>query len=60
MTLVKESREIINFIIDQRRLSNDVHDDLLDMLLHAEYEDGTTMTNEQLIDENINSVCGRT
>ena len=51
MKLVKESRSIINTIIDQRRESDDEHDDLLDMLLSAKYEDGTTMTNEQLIDE---------
>ncbi len=51
MKLVKESRNIINTIIDQRRESHDQHDDLLDMLLSAKYEDGTTMTNEQLIDE---------
>ncbi|MDO5979424.1 cytochrome P450 [Flavivirga spongiicola] len=51
MKLVKESRGIINTIIDQRRESDDEHDDLLDMLLSAKYEDGTTMTNEQLIDE---------
>ncbi|MDO5972445.1 cytochrome P450 [Flavivirga aquimarina] len=51
MKLVKESRDIINTIIDQRRASEDEHDDLLDMLLSATYEDGSTMTNEQLIDE---------
>lgn len=51
MKLVKESRSIINTIIDQRRVSDDEHDDLLDMLLSAKYEDGTTMTNEQLVDE---------
>mgnify|MGYP000545434066 FL=1 len=49
--LVQESRSIINAIIVQRRKSKEKHDDLLDMLLHAQYEDGTTMTNEQLIDE---------
>ncbi|GAA3601815.1 cytochrome P450 [Flavivirga amylovorans] len=51
MKLVKESRNIINTIIDQRRESKEAHDDLLDMLLSANYEDGTSMTNEQLIDE---------
>lgn len=51
MKLVKESREIIEIIINQRRDSKENHDDLLDMLLHAQYEDGTTMSNEQLIDE---------
>ena len=51
MKLVKESQDIINAIIDKRRQSTEEHDDLLDMLLHAQYEDGTTMTNKQLIDE---------
>jgi len=52
MALVQESRDIINKVIDERRLSDEDHDDLLDMLLKAKYEeDGTSMTNEQLIDE---------
>ncbi len=52
LTLVKESRDIINTVIDERRNSDKEHDDLLDMLLKAKYEDdGTSMTNEQLIDE---------
>jgi len=51
MTLVKESRQIINSIIEARRRSSAQHDDLLDMLIHAQYEDGTVMTNDQLIDE---------
>ncbi|MFK7747287.1 MAG: cytochrome P450 [Kordia sp.] len=52
MVLVKESRDIINKVIDERRASKGEHDDLLDMLLKAKYEDdGTSMTNEQLIDE---------
>lgn len=49
--LVKESRAIINSIIEERRASNNTHDDLLDMLLNSQYEDGTKMTNTQLIDE---------
>ncbi len=51
MKLVKESRSIINAIIEQRRRSEEEHDDLLDMLLSAKYEDGTHMSNNQLIDE---------
>lgn len=52
LKLVEESRDIINKVIDERRASKDEHDDLLDMLLKAKYEDdGTSMTNEQLIDE---------
>ena len=51
MKLVKESRAIINTIIDERRNSKEVQDDLLDMLLNAKYDDGSSMTNDQLIDE---------
>lgn len=51
MTLVKESRDIINSLIEARRASKENHDDLLDMLMHAKYEDGSSMTNNQLIDE---------
>jgi cytochrome P450 len=52
MVLVQESQKIINKVIDERRVSEKEHDDLLDMLLKAKYEeDGTSMTNEQLIDE---------
>ncbi|WP_298508574.1 cytochrome P450 [uncultured Kordia sp.] len=52
LKLVEKSREIINKVIDERRVSDATHDDLLDMLLKAKYEDdGTSMTNEQLIDE---------
>lgn len=51
MKLVKESQDIINSVIEKRRKSVDEHDDLLDMLLKAQYEDGSTMTNKQLIDE---------
>ena len=51
MAMVKESRDIINDIIEERRASKEFHDDLLDMLLSAQYEDGSYMTNEQLIDE---------
>lgn len=51
MKLVKESQNIINTILQQRRASKTQHDDLLDMLIHAKYENGSTMTNKQLIDE---------
>jgi len=49
--LVKESRDIIETIIIQRKTTNKEHDDLLQMLLDAKYEDGSSMTNDQLIDE---------
>ena len=51
MALVKESRNIINTIIEKRKHSEEHHDDLLDMLLHAKYDDGSSMSNDQLIDE---------
>lgn len=51
MKLVAESRKIINTIIEERRQSNQNHSDLLEMLLTAQYEDGSTMNNDQLIDE---------
>jgi cytochrome P450 len=46
-----EAREILLEIIEERRLLGNAPDDLLQMLLDSRYEDGTTMTNEQLIDE---------
>ena len=51
MKLVKESRGIINAVIENRKQSKELHDDLLDMLLKAKYEDSSPMTNDQLIDE---------
>ena len=51
MKLVKESRSIINAVIENRKQSKESHDDILDMLLNAKYEDGLSMTNNQLIDE---------
>jgi cytochrome P450 len=49
--LIDESREILRNIITKRRKSTTQHQDLLDMLLHSTYEDGTFMEEEQLIDE---------
>ncbi len=37
--------------IEERRKSNEKHDDLLDMLLETRYEDGSGMTDQQLRDE---------
>lgn len=51
LKMVKESRVIIFDIIAQRRLAKESHDDLLQMLLDARYEDGSGMTDDQLIDE---------
>lgn len=47
----KEVRAILEEMIETRRTSETEYDDLLDMLLQAEYEDGSHMSNEQLIDE---------
>ena len=52
LKLSKESRQLILNIINKRRESNETHDDLLDMLLAVTYEDdGSVMSDEQLIDE---------
>ncbi len=50
----QESRAIILRIIQERRASGKSHDDLLDMLLAARYEDnGEGMTDQQLLDESL-------
>jgi len=48
---VQGSRNILQEFIDDRRKSDQTYNDLLDMLLSATYEDGSSMSNEQLIDE---------
>ncbi|MDN3676097.1 cytochrome P450 [Flavobacterium paronense] len=50
--LAIESDAIINEIIANRKLSNQEHNDLLNMLLETRYEDsGEAMATQQLIDE---------
>lgn len=49
--LVDEARDILRTIITNRRESNSEPGDLLDMLLHSTYEDGTHMEDDQLVDE---------
>ncbi|MCM4158352.1 cytochrome P450 [Antarcticibacterium flavum] len=49
--LTNEARDILRMLIDERRTSGERQDDLLDMLLEARYDDGSSMENEQLIDE---------
>jgi cytochrome P450 len=49
--LVQETRVILQHLVDDRKKSDERHDDLLDMLLDARYEDGSAMDQEQLIDE---------
>jgi len=51
IALTDEARDILKGIIHQRKASKEQHNDLLDMLLNAQYEDGTPMEEEQLIDE---------
>lgn len=51
LALTQEARIILKGIIDERKRSGKREDDLLDMLLDARYEDGTVMSEEQLIDE---------
>lgn len=49
----KQGDALIIDIIKQRKASNKRHDDLLDLLLETKYEDGSGMTNQQLLDEAI-------
>jgi len=49
--LAEESRSILRSLIEKRQASTENHDDLLDLLLHSKYEDGSAMTMDQLIDE---------
>ena len=51
LDLGQEGRDVLNTIIEERIATGKEKDDLLDMLLKAEYEDGTKMSREQLIDE---------
>ena len=51
LVLTREARQILKKIVNIRRDSREKHDDLLDMLLEARYEDGNFMDEEQLIDE---------
>ena len=48
---VRELTQIIDRIIQQRRASNDDAGDLLSLLIHAQDEDGSRMTTQQLRDE---------
>lgn len=49
--LTQEARNILRRIVNERKASAEKHNDLLDMLLDARYEDGQAMEEEQLIDE---------
>ena len=49
--LKEEGDQLILEIIKARQQSGKKQDDLLDMLLETRYEDGSKMTNQQLLDE---------
>ncbi len=49
--LRKEADKTIYKAIEERKKSGERHDDLLDMLLDTEYEDGSRMSEQQLRDE---------
>ncbi|GAA4279892.1 cytochrome P450 [Gaetbulibacter aestuarii] len=51
LNLSEESRDILRHIADERRASKKSYGDLLDMLLESKYDDGSSMDEEQLIDE---------
>ena len=47
----QEARDILKSIANTRKASGVKHNDLLDMLLDARYEDGSAMEEDQLVDE---------
>lgn len=51
LELIEEARDILRNIINNRRSSDREPGDLLDMLLHSTYEDGSYMEDDQLVDE---------
>ena len=51
LNLSEDARELLNGIIQDRIDSSEEKDDLLDMLLSAKYEDGSSMSRQQIIDE---------
>lgn len=51
LDMTDHSRAILRRLVYERVQSKEKHDDLLDMLLDAKYEDGTSMEESQLIDE---------
>lgn len=51
LNLSLEARQILRDIVKDRLNSNTVYNDLLDMLLSATYEDGSSMEEQQLLDE---------
>lgn len=51
LDMTQNSRNILKRLVESRKKSTQVHHDLLDMLLHARYDDGSAMDENQLVDE---------
>ncbi|WP_339889717.1 cytochrome P450 [uncultured Flavobacterium sp.] len=51
LDLTQNSRSILKRLVEERKQSKAKHDDLLEMLLNARYEDGSSMDENQLVDE---------
>lgn len=51
LDMTQNSRNILKRLVENRKKSSQVHHDLLDMLLHARYDDGSAMDENQLVDE---------
>ncbi len=51
LELIDEARAILQEIIDSRKQDDKQYGDLLDLLLQSTYEDGSHMSDRQLIDE---------
>jgi len=51
INLTEDARSILSAIIKERKTSGKAYDDLLDMLLDVRYDDGSSMSDRQLIDE---------
>jgi cytochrome P450 len=51
LDLTQNSRSILKRLVEERKQSRAKHDDLLEMLLNARYEDGSSMDENQLVDE---------
>lgn len=51
INLTREARAILHRLVEERKASGVRHNDLLDMLLEARYDDGSAMDSQQLIDE---------
>lgn len=51
--LIEKGNEMILEIIHARKTNGITKDDLLQMLIDSEYEDGSTMTDQQILEESI-------